>query len=183
MKLVILDRDGVINEDSDAYIKSPAEWHPIPGSAEAIFRLNDQGYQVVVATNQSGLGRGYFSHETLDAIHHKMTRHLSDHGAHLAGIFVCPHTPEEHCDCRKPKAGLLDQIARKLSCKLDGIAVVGDSLRDLEAAQARHCTPVLVKTGKGNRTLDKGLPESLADTPVFADLAAFVDFYLSIRKS
>lgn len=178
-RLVILDRDGVINADSDAYIKSPAEWHPLPGSAKAIARLNAAGFQVVVATNQSGLGRGYFSPQTLDAIHQKMTRHLADHGAHLAGIFICPHAPEEHCDCRKPKAGLLDQIARQLACDLTGVPLVGDSLRDLEAGLARACQPVLVKTGKGEKTLAKGLPPALAATPVHADLAAFVDAFLA----
>lgn len=179
MKLVILDRDGVINEDSDAYIKSPAEWLPLPGSAAAIARLNAAGFQVVVATNQSGLGRGYFSAQTLDDIHQKMTRHLADHNAHLAGIFICPHAPEAQCDCRKPKPGLLDQIARQLKCDLTGVPLVGDSLRDLEAGLACACQPVLVKTGKGERTLEKGLPPALAATPVYADLAAFVDALLA----
>jgi D-glycero-D-manno-heptose 1,7-bisphosphate phosphatase len=178
MKLVILDRDGVINEDSDAYIKSPEEWHPIPGSAEAIARLNDSGFQVLVATNQSGIGRGYFSLQTLEAIHQKMIQHLEDHGAHLAGIFVCPHKPEDHCDCRKPLPGLLNQIAQQLHCTLENVPLVGDSLRDLETALARRCNPVLVKTGKGLKTLEKGLPFALANTPVFDNLSAFVDFYL-----
>lgn len=181
-RLVILDRDGVINEDSDDYIKSPEEWHPIPGSAHAIARLNEAGFKVVVATNQSGIGRGYFSPDDLEHIHQKMRRYLADHSAYLAGIFFCPHTPEDHCDCRKPKGGLLNQIVRELDCPLTRVPMVGDSLRDLQAGLTHQCQPVLVKTGKGERTLAQGLPDELADTPVFDDLAAFADYFLSIQS-
>lgn len=180
-KLVILDRDGVINEDSDDYIKSPAEWIPIPGSAEAIARLNKAGYTVVVATNQSGIGRHYFSLETLDAIHEKMLRHIEAAGGDLAGIFFCPHAPEDDCDCRKPKPGLIDQIREQLDIDTYGVPIVGDSLRDLECGVARGCVPVLVKTGKGMRTLDKGVPASLGNYAVYPSLADFVDELLGGR--
>lgn len=178
-KLIILDRDGVLNADSDDYIKTPAEWVAIPGSAEAVARLNAAGYRVVVATNQSGVGRGYFSAETLAAIHQKMGAVLAAAGARIDGIFVCPHAPAEHCTCRKPEAGLLDQIARQFNCDLAGVPLVGDSLRDLETAVKRQCQPVLVRTGKGENTLEQGLPESLAHTPVYENLQAFVDAYLA----
>lgn len=179
MKLIILDRDGVINQDSDDYIKSPTEWIPIVGAAAAIARLNQAGYQVVVATNQSGVGRGYYDEAILASIHAKMTRHLADNGAELAGIFYCPHSPDAACDCRKPAPGLLDQISRTLGCDLTDVPLVGDSLRDLEAGLTRGCRPVLVKTGKGCRTLAKGLPAALASASVYADLAAFVDDLLA----
>ncbi|MBL7251111.1 D-glycero-beta-D-manno-heptose 1,7-bisphosphate 7-phosphatase [Alloalcanivorax sp. C16-2] len=176
-RLVILDRDGVINEDSDAYIKSPAEWRPLPGSAEAIARLNQAGYRVVVATNQSGLARGYFDATTLAAIHQRMGDHLAEAGAHLDGIYVCPHGPDDGCDCRKPKPGLLDQIVADYG-EVTGVPLVGDSLRDLQAGQARGCEPVLVRTGKGRRTLEKGLPEDLGPVAVYDSLAHFVDVFL-----
>ncbi|MDF1780816.1 MAG: D-glycero-beta-D-manno-heptose 1,7-bisphosphate 7-phosphatase [Alcanivoracaceae bacterium] len=183
MKLVILDRDGVINEDSDDFIKSPAEWIPLPGSAEAIAKLNDAGYKVVVATNQSGVGRGYFSLDTLDAIHEKMCAHIAAAGGELTGIFFCPHAPDEGCDCRKPKAGMIDQITARFSLNnADGVPIVGDSLRDLECGVARGCTPVLVTTGKGQRTLEKGIPESLGSVAVFATLENFVDAFLAAQQ-
>ena len=176
-KLVILDRDGVINEDSDAYIKSPAEWRPLPGSADAIARLNQAGYRVVVATNQSGLARGYFNADTLNAIHQRMREYLHQAGAHLDGIYVCPHGPDDGCDCRKPKPGLVDQIVADYG-EVTGVPLVGDSLRDLQAGQARGCQPVLVLTGKGSRTLEKGLPEDLGTVPRYPSLAHFVDAFL-----
>lgn len=178
-RLVILDRDGVINEDSDDYIKSPAEWIPIAGAAEAIARLNQAGYQVVVATNQSGVGRGYFTLDTLNAIHDKMGAHIAAAGGELAGIFYCPHAPEDQCDCRKPRPGLIDQISAHFHVSVDGVPLVGDSLRDLECGVARGCVPVLVKTGKGERTLAKGLPAALEYTAVYPTLAEFVDDFLS----
>lgn len=178
MKLVILDRDGVINEDSDDYIKSPEEWHPIAGAAEAIARLNRAGYTVVVATNQSGVGRGYFSAATLDAIHRKMLDHVVAAGGEIDGIFSCPHAPEADCDCRKPRPGLIDQIAAHFRIDLRGVPLIGDSQRDLECGAARGCQPVLVRTGKGERTLAKGLPPALADIPVYASLPEFVDHFL-----
>lgn len=177
-RLVILDRDGVINEDSDAYIKSPEEWIAIPGAAEAIARLKRAGYQVVVATNQSGVGRGYFDAATLGAIHDRMHETLAAAGATLDGVFHCPHAPEDGCDCRKPAAGLLDQIANALGEPVAGAWLVGDSLRDFQCGAARGCQPVLVRTGKGERTLAKGLPPELADVPVYASLPAFVDHLL-----
>ena len=176
-RLVILDRDGVLNEDSDAYIKSPAEWIPLPGSAEAIARLNRAGYKVVVATNQSGLARGYFDDATLTAIHEKMRRHLAQYGAHLDGVYVCPHGPDDGCDCRKPLPGLVDRIAADYG-DVNRVPLVGDSLRDLQAGAARGCTPVLILTGKGRRTLDKGLPDSVGPVAVYDSLAQFVDQFL-----
>src|SRR5690606_15356620 len=130
MRLVILDRDGVINEDSDAYIKSPDEWIPIPGSLEAIARLNRAEYRVVVASNQSGLARGLFDADTLSRIHEKMHRALADVGGAVDAVFFCPHGPDDECDCRKPRPGLLQDIARRLNVSLRGVPAVGDSLRD-----------------------------------------------------
>ncbi len=177
MKLAILDRDGVINEDSDAYIKSPAEWHPVPGSLEAIARLSRAGWRVVVASNQSGLARGLFTMDTLNAIHAKMRREVAEAGGHIDAIFVCPHGPDEGCRCRKPAPGLFEDIARRYDVSLDGVPAVGDSLRDLEAAASQGCRPWLVRSGKGMRTLERGgLP---AGTEVRDDLAAIVDEWLA----
>lgn len=173
MKLVILDRDGVINYDSDDYIKSVEEWQPIPGSMEAIARLNKAGYTVAVATNQSGLARGYFDLETLDAMHQKFRRLLTEAGGRVDHIAYCPHGPDDGCDCRKPKPGMYRQIADRFATSLNGVWVIGDSLRDLQAATEVAAQPVLVKTGKGERTLTKGgLPEN---TLIFDDLGAAVD--------
>ncbi len=176
-KLIILDRDGVINQDSDAYVKSASEWIPIPGSAEAIARLYQAGYKVVVATNQSGLARGYFQLSDLDAMHRKMTSLIEAAGGALAGIFFCPHSPDDQCDCRKPLPGLIRQVETALNVSAEGSIMIGDSLRDLQAGQQAGCTPFLVLTGKGNRTLAKG--EGLAGVIHFADLAAAVDHILS----
>jgi D-glycero-D-manno-heptose 1,7-bisphosphate phosphatase len=173
MKLIVLDRDGVINHDSAAYIKSPAEWRPIPGSLDAIAKLNHAGFHVVVATNQSGIGRGYFDMAALNAIHAKMHQALAQAGARIDAIFFCPHTAEDHCGCRKPKTGMFDDIAHRLNTSLAGVPVIGDSGRDIEAAAAVHASPILVLTGKGKKTRRAGnLPP---DTRVFADLAAAVD--------
>ena len=136
MKLIILDRDGVINEDSDDYIKSTDEFIPLPDSLEAIARLNHAGYTVMVATNQSGIARGLFSIDTLNAIHSKLRRELSTYGGRVDGIFFCPHGPDDHCDCRKPAPGLLYEIAERTGRSLEGVPAVGDSLRDIQAAQA-----------------------------------------------
>ncbi len=174
MQLIILDRDGVINQDSDEYIKSPEEWIPIPGSLEAIGRMTCAGYHVVVATNQSGLARGMFDEDTLQRMHEKMRRLAAVYGGVIEGIYYCPHGPDDGCDCRKPRAGLLHQIAADYGRKLEGVPVVGDSLRDLQAAQSVGARPVLVRTGKGQRTLDKSGTD-LKDVPVFDDLAAFAD--------
>ena len=170
MKLIILDRDGVINHDSDQFIKSPEEWKPITGSPEAIARLNQWGYHVVVCTNQSGVGRGLFEMDTLNAIHEKMIRTVRQAGGRIDAIFFCPHTSADGCDCRKPRAGMLKELALRFNVDLVGVPAVGDSLRDLLAAQAVGAQPMLVLTGKGTRTrLEAGVPEG---TPVFADLAA-----------
>ena len=172
MKLIILDRDGVINYDSTSYIKSPDEWKPIPGSLEAIARLNQAGYHVVVATNQSGVGRGLFDMATLNAIHDKMHRALGQAGGRVDAIFFCPHAQDAGCDCRKPKPGLFEEIAHRFNVSLKDVPSIGDALRDLEAAAAVGAQPILVLTGKGKKTRDLGgLP---ADTRVFADLAEAV---------
>jgi len=153
MKLVILDRDGVINQDSDNYVRSVDEWIPLPGSLEAIARLNQAGYHVVVATNQSGIARGYFDLATLNAMHHKMHKLLAKMGGHVDGVLFCPHSPDDNCQCRKPKPGMYKEIANRWGVSTKGIPVIGDSRRDLEAAIAVGATPILVKTGKGERTL------------------------------
>ena len=176
MQLIILDRDGVINEDSDNYIKSPDEFKPIPGSLEAISRLNHAGYLVMIATNQSGIARGYFDMDTLNQIHDKLKHMLNGLGGHIDGIFFCPHGPDDQCRCRKPQPGLFEEIALRLDTSLDGVPVVGDSLRDLQAAQQVGAAPVLVRTGKGERTLAKG--EGLDAVPVFDNLASYVDHLL-----
>lgn len=173
MKLIILDRDGVINQDSDEYIKSPDEWQAIPGSLQAIARLNQADYQVVIASNQSGLGRNYFDMATLNAIHQKMHQQAQQVGASIDAIFFCPHLPDDHCDCRKPKPGLFQEISKRYDHSLKGVPCVGDSLRDLQAGFVMGCVPYLVLTGKGQKTMEKGgLPPG---TAVFPDLAAMVD--------
>lgn len=170
MKLVILDRDGVINEESDRFIKSPLEWKPIPGSIAAIARLNRAGYRVVVASNQSGIARGLFDISMLGRIHEKMHRHVNDAGGSIEAIFFCPHSPADHCHCRKPKPGLFHDIAERLHVSLDGVPAVGDSLRDLQASAAGGASPVLVRTGRGEQTLEN--VEEIKGIPVYDDLAA-----------
>lgn len=178
MKLIILDRDGVINFDSDQFIKSPDEWKPIPGSLEAIARLTREGWRVVVATNQSGLARGLFEMATLNAIHAKMHKATAQAGGRIEAVFYCPHSAEMDCGCRKPKAGLFNEIAARYGSNLSEVPAVGDSLRDLQAAASVGARPLLVKTGKGERTLAAGgLP---ADTPVFANLGEVVDHLLTV---
>lgn len=170
MKLIVLDRDGVINVDSDQFIKSPDEWKPIPGSLEAIARLNESGWRVVVASNQSGVGRGLFDMDTLNAINEKMTKAIGQAGGRLDAIFFCPHSADSTCDCRKPRPGMFVQIAERFNVDMKGVPVVGDSLRDLQAGVAVGCQPYLVLTGKGAKTqADPALPEG---TLVFPDLAA-----------
>ncbi len=176
MKLIILDRDGVINHDSPDFIKSPAEWIPVPGSLEAIARLNQAGYRVVVATNQSGIARGLFDIATLNAIHHKLHTLAQQAGAEIEAIFFCPHAAADHCDCRKPKPGMFAEIAKRYQVSLKGVPTVGDSLRDLQAGFVSGCVPYLVLTGKGEKTHETGgLPPG---TMVFPDLAATVDHLL-----
>jgi len=170
MKLVILDRDGTINQDSDQYIKSPAEWKPIPGSLQAIARLNQGGWRIAVATNQSGIARGLFDMAALNAIHAEMHRAVNLAGGRIDAIFFCPHAADSGCECRKPKPGLLREIASRMDVELAEVPMVGDSLRDLEAAATAGAKPYLVLTGKGKKTRDAGgLPPG---TQVFADLGA-----------
>jgi D-glycero-D-manno-heptose 1,7-bisphosphate phosphatase len=171
-KLVILDRDGVVNVDSDQFIKHPDEWTPIHGSLEAIAQLNQAGYRVVIATNQSGVGRGLFDMVTLNAIHEKMMGALSQVGGRVEAIFFCPHAANVGCDCRKPAIGMFVEISQRYSIPLSHVPCIGDSLRDLQAAQAAGAQPILVKTGKGERTIAAGgLP---AGTRIFDDLAEAV---------
>jgi D-glycero-D-manno-heptose 1,7-bisphosphate phosphatase len=167
MAFVILDRDGVINEDSDAFIKDPTEWNAIPRSLEAIALLTRAGFRVVVLTNQSGIARGLFDIHTLDLIHAKMSAQITDAGGNIEAILVCPHGPDEGCACRKPRTGLFANFARQFGTKLQGVPAIGDSLRDIQAARSVGADPLLVMTGKGQRTLDDnpGL-----DVPVFTDL-------------
>ncbi|WP_295998544.1 D-glycero-beta-D-manno-heptose 1,7-bisphosphate 7-phosphatase [Rugamonas sp.] len=176
MKLIILDRDGVINHDSPDFIKSPQEWLPIPGSLEAIARLNQAGYRVVVASNQSGIAREFFDMSILNAIHQKMHGLAQQVGANIDAIFFCPHAASDNCDCRKPKPGMFHEISQRYQTSLKGVATVGDSLRDLQAGFNSGCAPHLVLTGKGEKTqATGGLPPG---TLVFADLAATVNHIL-----
>jgi D-glycero-D-manno-heptose 1,7-bisphosphate phosphatase len=179
MRLVILDRDGVINEDSDDYVKSEAEWIALEGSADAIARLCNAGYRVAVATNQSGLARGYFSQSDLDAMHDKMLSLVAQAGGKIDHIAWCPHGPADQCDCRKPLPGLIDEIYAALNVPEGAECwMVGDSLRDLEAGMARGCRTILVRTGKGERTLSdpaKRLPDGCA---VCSDLSAAAELIL-----
>jgi D-glycero-D-manno-heptose 1,7-bisphosphate phosphatase len=168
-KLIILDRDGVINYDSDQYVRSIEEWKAIPGSLEAIARLNHAGFRVVVATNQSGLGRGLYDTATMIAINDKMHRALAQVGGRIDAVFFCPHTAESDCDCRKPKAGMLVEIGRRFGVDLTGVPCIGDSLRDLQAAEAVGAQPILVLTGKGEKTLREG--KFGKNTVIFPDLA------------
>ena len=172
MKLVILDRDGVINQDSDQFVKNTTEWKAIPGSLEAIARLNHAGYRVVVASNQSGIGRGLLDMGALNAINDKMYRALAQVGGRIDALFYCPHAADANCDCRKPKPGMFLDIAQRFNADLAGVPGVGDSLRDLQAAATAGAQPMLVLTGKGARTeAAGGLPNG---TPIFADLAEAV---------
>ena len=177
MPLLVLDRDGVINEDSEDYIRSLADWHPIPGSIAAIANLSGAGFTIVIATNQSGLSRGLFSLGDLEDIHDKLCGQVEEQGGKIAGIFYCPHLPQEGCSCRKPATGLLEAIETELGESPRGAIFIGDSLKDLQAARACGCQPVLVKTGKGAVTAS-GLQAgelTLADhqaIPIYDDLAA-----------
>lgn len=179
-KLVILDRDGTINQDRDDFVKSPEEWVPLPGALEAIARLNHAGWHVVIASNQSGLGRGLFDVASLNAMHDKMHKLLAAAGGRVDAIFFCPHTPEDECTCRKPSPGLFEQIAQRFGVSLKGVPTVGDSLRDLVAGSSAGCEPHLVLTGKSAGLAPdearKGLPEGVR---VHADLAAFAEALLA----
>jgi D-glycero-D-manno-heptose 1,7-bisphosphate phosphatase len=187
VKLVILDRDGVINEDSDSYIKSDAEWIPLEGSIEAIAKLSKAGFTIVVATNQSGLSRKLFDLDDLEAMHEKMNYLIKKAGGKLNGVFFCPHHPDDNCQCRKPKTGLIDAIEKELSTTAAGAYFVGDSLRDIESAIAKHCKPILVRTGNGEKTLKELNSEQsgkergdikMEQLAVFNDLAAASNFII-----
>jgi D-glycero-D-manno-heptose 1,7-bisphosphate phosphatase len=175
IKIIILDRDGVINIDSSEFIKSPDEWVALPGSLEAIAKFNSAGYKVVVATNQSGIARGYFTRKQLDEIHAKLKQELALVGGHIDGIFICPHLAEDNCSCRKPKPGLLLEIAEKFGVSPTEMLSVGDSLRDVLAAKAAGAHAVLVKTGNGRHTLAVVAAEELADVLIFDNLVAVAD--------
>jgi D-glycero-D-manno-heptose 1,7-bisphosphate phosphatase len=173
MKLVILDRDGVINFDSDAFIKTPDEWKPIPGSLEAIARLTQAGYKVVVATNQSGISRGLLDMVALNAINDKMCKAANQAGGRIDAMFFCPHASTDNCACRKPATGMFKEISDRFGLELKGVPAIGDSLRDLQAAAAVGADPILLLTGKGKKTAATGgMPEA---TKIFPNLAAAVD--------
>jgi D-glycero-D-manno-heptose 1,7-bisphosphate phosphatase len=175
-KLVILDRDGVINEDSDLYIKSPEEWIPIRGSLEAIAKLNQAGYHIVVATNQSGVGRGLYDMDMLNAIHEKFHRLLAKVGGHVDAIFFCPHTDADHCNCRKPLPGMIEKISERYGIPVRGVPIVGDSIRDLVAGVAVGAEPHLVLTGKGEKARASG--ELPPYTAIHQDLMAFANHFI-----
>ncbi len=179
MKLIVLDRDGVINEDSDDYVKSVDEWQPIPGSIEAIARLSKAGYTVAVATNQSGIARGYFDEFELAAMHQKLCTLVEQEGGEVDGVFFCPHGPDDDCDCRKPKTGLLAQIECEFGTSVDKIPFVGDSAKDLLCAKLAGCTPVLVRTGKGERTFSESTENELDGVLIHNNLQEFVDSFLN----
>ena len=179
-KLVILDRDGTINQDRDDYVKSAAEWLPLPGALEAIARLNHAGWRVVVASNQSGLGRGLFDVAALNDLHANMHKLLTAAGGRIDAVFYCPHSPEETCNCRKPLPGLYEQIGERYGMDLKGVHTVGDSLRDLQAGAAAGCSPHLVYTGKSEKLKGQALPVDLPQgTVVHDDLGAFADWLLA----
>jgi D-glycero-D-manno-heptose 1,7-bisphosphate phosphatase len=178
-KLVIFDRDGTINQDRDDYVKSADEWIPMPGVLDAIARLNHAGWHVVVATNQSGLGRGLYDMAALNAMHAKMHKLLAAAGGRIDAVFYCPHSPDDHCNCRKPAPGLFEQISERYGMDLTRVPTVGDTLRDLQAGAAVGCAPHLVLTGKGEKFRDQPLPaEFPPGTRVHNDVSAFVDWLL-----
>jgi D-glycero-D-manno-heptose 1,7-bisphosphate phosphatase len=177
--IVILDRDGTINQDSDDYIKSPEEWVALPGAIDAIAKLNHAGWRVVIASNQSGLGRGLFDVATLNQMHDKMNKALANAGGRVDAFFYCPHTPDDQCQCRKPLPGLFEQIGERFNVDLKEVHAVGDSLRDAQAAAASGCMPHLVLTGKGEQYAGLTLPDGFpVQTRVHSDLAAFADWLL-----
>jgi len=183
-KLVILDRDGTINYDRDDYVKSPEEWQPLPGAIEAIARLNHSGWHVVIASNQSGLGRGLFDVGTLNQMHEKMNKMLAAQGGRVDAIFYCPHTPEDRCQCRKPLGGLFQQIGERYAMDLKGVPAIGDSLRDLQACIELGCEPHLVLTGKGEQFRYVDLPNNFPlNTVTHADLSACVDWLLNKEQA
>ncbi len=181
MRLVILDRDGVINEDSSDYVKTPEQWVPIPGSLEAIARLCRSEYRVVIITNQSGVGRGLYTPDTMNKINARMFELLRQKGGEIDALLFCPHVPDAGCVCRKPMPGLFHELARRLKVNLTAVPAVGDSSRDLDAAIAADAQPVLVRTGKGAETaaaIERGEYERFKAVPVYDDLASFVDHHM-----
>ena len=184
MKLVILDRDGTINHEREDYIKSPEEWVPLPGALEAIARLNHAGWHVVVATNQSGIGRGLFDMVALNAMHAKMNQMLAKVGGRVEAVFFCPHTPEDHCTCRKPMPGLFQMIGQRFGRSLDGVPMVGDLPRDVLAAQSGGCEPHLVRTGQAATMPEaelQALRQQVSGLTIHPNLSAFAD-YLILRE-
>lgn len=182
MKLIILDRDGTINEDRDDYVKSPDEWVPLPGALEAVARLNHAGWHVVLATNQSGIGRGLFDMAALNAMHVKMNQMLAHHGGRIDAVFFCPHEPDAQCTCRKPLPGLYEQISERYGVDLKEVPTVGDSLRDLQAGAAVGCETHFVRTGKAARMSDAQLAQLLQQVPgsiLHKDLGAFAEFIIA----
>ena len=182
-KWLILDRDGVINVDSDQFIKSPDEWQPIPGSLEAIAAFNQAGYKIVIISNQSGIARGLLDIPMLESIHQKFAELLKEHGGEIERIYFCPHGPDDHCHCRKPKPGLFTRFAKEFELSLDGVYAIGDSIRDLQAARLAGARAVLVRTGKGENSV-KSIAESRDDeflnqVPVFDNLLAFKNHLLN----
>lgn len=181
MKLVILDRDGTINHERDDYIKSADEWVPLPGALEAIARLNHAGWHVVVATNQSGIGRGLFDMVALNAMHARMNQLLARHGGRVEAVFFCPHTPEDQCTCRKPLPGLFKMIGQRFGVSLAGVPMVGDLPRDVLAAQSVGCEPHLVRTGQAavmTETELIDLRQQVSDLTIHPDLSSFADFLI-----
>ena len=179
MKLIILDRDGVINHDSDNFIKSVDEWQALPGSLEAIAKLSRHGYQIAVVTNQSGIARKYYDVTILNEMHNKFRRLLADLGGKIDAIFYCPHGPDDNCDCRKPKTGMYENVEALFNKKIEDCYTVGDSYRDLEAAMAMNSKPILVKTGKGEKTYSSKQDEIRQHhIPVYENLSTFVNFLL-----
>jgi D-glycero-D-manno-heptose 1,7-bisphosphate phosphatase len=182
IKLVILGRDGILNEYREGHVAAPEEWQPVPGAMEAVARINHAGWHVVVATNQSGIGRGMIDMSAVNAVHAHMNRELMVQGGRIDAVFFCPHTPEDECDCRKPKPGLMLEIGRRYGLDLAQVPMVADTVRDLLAAQAAGCEPHLVLSGRAQGLADEPMQQMLAQVPstrVHADLGAFADFLLA----
>ena len=180
-KLVILGRDGILNEYRESHVTAPEEWLPVPGALEAVARLNHEGWHVVVATNQSGIGRGMIDMNAVNQVHAHMHRLLQAQGARLDAVFFCPHTPEDECDCRKPKAGLMHDIGRRYGVDLRHVPMVGDTARDLLAAQAAGCQPHLVQTGRAAGLGAEQVQAMLSGVNggrAHAHLGAFADYLL-----
>ncbi len=180
-KLIVLDRDGVINLDSDNYIKTVDEWQPEEGSIEAIARLTSHGFKIIVATNQSGISRGYYSHQTLNEMHNKLRQLCAEQGGKISAIIYCPHGPDDNCSCRKPNSGLFTKMAEYYQTSLCGVYTIGDSYRDLEAGIKVSVKPILVLTGKGKKTLAEKATELKAhNIPIKNNLLDAVEYVCSV---